>query len=369
MDKQIMRLFLLLALFIQIYGCGETDPLSNSILRLETATPESQNLDSDALDRLGRDFESTFGGVINNSLLIARNGYLVYEQYFHGVDANDIHTMYSVTKSITSLLIGIAFDQHLVDSLDTPLPTLFPEYQPMQNAANGKNDMTLRHILQMRTGIEWDEHSTPYTSAQNPTTALVNSPDWIRFMLDLPLSSQPGMVYRYNSGATILLAGVLKNKTGLSANQFAENHLFSKLGIDNYRWDSGNPNGISNTGWGLHLRPRDMVRIGLLVLNKGEWFGEQIVSKEWIESSSRRHSSFASGRGYGYQWVIGPDVQVGENTYESFSANGWGGQRIIVIPELSMVVVTTAMNFSSTNWSTLEILERVAAAFIDKSSK
>jgi CubicO group peptidase (beta-lactamase class C family) len=157
---------------------------------------------------------------------------------------------------------------------------------------------------------------------------------------------------------------VIKNKTGMSASQFADKHLFSKLGIENYRWDSGRPSDISNTGWGSHLRPRDMVRIGLLVLNKGEWLGEQTVSKQWVETSSQRHTSFASGSGYGYQWWVAPPFQAGGHSYESFSANGWGGQKIIVIPELSMVVVTTAMNFTGNGWSTNEILERTAAALL-----
>ncbi|MBT8336657.1 MAG: beta-lactamase family protein [Gemmatimonadetes bacterium] len=304
--------------------------------RWTTASPQSMGVSPTVLGAMGDRIDAGHFGEIS-SLLVLRSGVLVYERYWGEWDPDDLHRVYSVTKSVTSLALGIADGEGRLAELDTPLLDLFPEY-PSVAAAEGKDGIVLEHVLQMRTGLEWDELSTNYDTGTNPTASLIASDDWIEFVLDLPLDTLPGHEFVYNSGVSMLMSGVLENEFGESAESYVARSLFDPLGIEEWVWSEG-PGGLTNTGWGLRLEPRDMAAVGQLVLQEGTWDGVPIVPREWIARSGLPASTFEDGRGYGYQWWLpsGPDRPM--------AGWGWGGQFVVVLPSIDLVVVSTAENY------------------------
>ncbi len=308
------------------------------------STPEQQGLDGRVLESYVRQAGAgAFGEV--HSLLVVRHGSLVTEAYFRGYDEASLHPAYSVTKSVTSALVGIALDQGRLTSVHQGILGSFPEYGEIQHMDPDKASITLEDVLTMRAGFEWDEWTYPYADPRNGASRLAASPDWIRYVLDLPMKDPPGSTFRYNSGCSMLLGGVVRSATGVPAHEFARTSLFGPLGIGTYRWETG-PAGVTNTGWGLHLRPRDMARLGLLFLQNGEWNGRRLVSRAWVEASTARHVSLADGRGYGYQWWRLPLASGGSPGPDDIRfAWGWGGQFIFVVPSLDMVVTSTAGDY------------------------
>lgn len=303
-----------------------------------TAAPASRGVSPAVLEELeGRIDAGDFGDV--SSLLVVRGGALVYERYWDEWRADDLHRVYSVTKSITSLLVGIAHADGAVPDLETPVLDLLPQLSAPANPA-AKDQITLDHVLTMRTGLEWDELSTNYSQTANPVTALVASSDWLQFVVDLPFSSDPGAEFAYNSGVSMLMSGVLAEAVDASPEHFAADRLFDELGIDDWIWSTV-PGALTNGGWGLRLRPRDMATIGQMVVQGGSWDGVQIVPKSWIEASSVAATRFTDGTGYGFQWWLPSD----DGGARPLAAWGYGGQFIVVIPSLDLVVASTAENF------------------------
>ena len=334
----------LLLLFLALSGCGDSN--STDIIQIWSwpgGTPTSQGLDQELLGSLTTQLGTGELGPVS-SVLIVRNGVLVYEEYFRGLDATQVHQTHSVTKSVASALIGIAWDQGLVDDLQTPVLDFFPEYAEVENDGEWKRAVTLEHILQMRTGIEWDEWDSESNTWGEQGTRLWQSQDWIKFVLDQPMAAPPGTEWLYNTGASILLSGVLTNRAGLRTDGFAGTHLFGPMGIRNAVWFEG-PLGVVSTGNGLMLRPRDMAKFGYLFLEGGFWppSNERLISQEWVDASFQRHTEFGDG-GYGYQWRICVSGYRGENVRIPF-ARGYGGQFIFVIRPLDMVIVVTAQHY------------------------
>jgi CubicO group peptidase (beta-lactamase class C family) len=203
----------------------------------------------------------------------------------------------------------------------------------------------------MSAGLQWDEWTYSYNDSRNDVNGLINSPDWMKYMLDLPVIYVPGSIFTYNSGCTMLLSGIIKNSTGISAKDFAVQNLFTPLGIVNYIWSSG-PNDITNTGWGLQLKPRDMLKLGLLFLQKGNWNGEQLLSENWINYSTNTKISISNTFEYACQWWRIKNSSSFGNVLlvnDVFFADGWGGQFILVVPHLDMVAVSTGGNFETGN--------------------
>jgi CubicO group peptidase (beta-lactamase class C family) len=306
-----------------------------------TATPESQALSGVVLaayhDRIAT---GEFGEV--HSLLVIRHGYLVSEAYFRGWTEADLHPAFSVTKSVTSALVGIARSRGEMPDLSTRLRILLPEYPVVSHPGAAKDAITLADVLTMQAGLEWDEFAYMYTDPRNPLLEMYASADWLRFVLDLPMAWWPGTHYNYSTGYTILLAGVLRNATGREAWQYAEEHLFEPLAIQRWQWSTG-PSGLTDTGGGLSLRPRAMAKIGQLFLQDGFWRGVPVVPADWVAESTAPLVDLGGGWSYGYQWRRMPSTPTGGYTIPF--AWGWGGQFVFVVPPLDMVVVSTAGNY------------------------
>jgi len=296
-----------------------------------TSPPEQQGMDSQILAR-AFDFIKEHNTNIH-SMHIIRNGYMVLNAYFYPYPESSVHDLASVTKSITSLLIGIAIDEGFIPSVDTPVIKLFPQHK-IANMSPNKKNLTVRNLLTMTSGYDCS-----YEGGERQLVEMRKSNDWIAYMLDLPVMVEPGMRFSYCSGNFHLLAGILLKTTGLSPKAFAQQHVFMPLGIEEVIWPA-DPDGV-NFGWGdLHIKPIDMAKIGYLFLNEGKWDNRQIVSLDWIDQATRPSVRLSEDEDYGYGWWIRPAPHPG-----IYEALGRAGQRIIVWPAKNMVIVFTGDGF------------------------
>jgi CubicO group peptidase (beta-lactamase class C family) len=268
-----------------------------------------------------------------DGLLILRNNKLIYENYFHGHTNDILHNTYSAGKSITSILVGIAIDKGFIDNVNIPVTQLLPEYQSYQNPDPRKNEITIENLLNMKSGLDCDDWN------QNTESQMQKSSDWVKFTLDLPMVHDPGSHDSYCTGCAVTLGRVIENESGLSLEEFANIYLFKPLNITSYKWHIM-PDGRPSGGGLFFLTPRDMAKVGLLMLNDGVWNGEQIVSKEWVDLSRQNKSNLLAFNGYGYLWW----KQSFLGDIETYFADGNGGQHIFIVPSKQMVIVFTGGN-------------------------
>jgi CubicO group peptidase (beta-lactamase class C family) len=293
-----------------------------------------------------------------HGIVIIKNGKLVLEEYFPGNDLelgqvsfnrDELHGCYSVTKSFTSTMVGIAIDKGLIKGTDETLVSLFPEYE--KQLSGEKSKIKLKHVLSMTAGFDWDEISYPYKDKRNPYWGMLvtNKADSIGYVLDRPLRNDPGSRFTYNGGLPITLAKLVENKSSMKIKDFADKYLFQPLQITKYEWRcwDGACN-LPRADGGLFLRPRDMAKLGYLFLNNGKWNGQQLISPQWIKEATTTYideTILGGDIGYGYQWWKYSFWLGGDKNVSAFAADGWGGQRIFVIPALDLVVVFTAGMF------------------------
>jgi CubicO group peptidase (beta-lactamase class C family) len=298
-----------------------------------------------------------------HGIVVIKDGRLVLEEYFSGedldlteglnyvnkdFDRDTLHSQASASKSVTSILLGIAIDQGLVRGVNETMLSFFPEHSDLKDG--DKDGITLEHMLSMSSGIPWDEGYS-YTDPRNDLNQMFYGEDPVRYVLEKPIVAPPGSEFIYNSGTTNLLGEVVRRSTGLTLLEFARQHLLAPLGIDSADWiPFPNAPHIAVASSTLYLRPRDMAKIGQLYLQGGAWKGERIVSEGWVTESARESirvppsSSPIAGliHGYGYQWWRGT---FSNGDTETYFAAGWGGQFIFVLPDLDMVVVLTGGQF------------------------
>ncbi len=308
------------------------------------AVPDSVGIDGAAIADLVQRLRSNEIPDLH-SLLIVRRGYLAVEEYFNGSGSGEYHTIQSVTKSVTSLLAGIAVGQGVL-SLDRTITSWFPEYQNLLNDDARKQAMTLLDLLTMRSGFEWVENDYATSDIKKLNDS---GTDWLRYMLDWPMRDQPGTRFYYNSGNAVLAGGVIRRAVGTQLDAFAEARLFTPLGIGSYYWFKGPPDQLAHAGGGLYLRAQDMARIGYLVLRGGRWDDTQVISPQWLQASLTpsvlRPERFAGYPvDYGYFWWLFPlDGQgaTGDPNETIYTAAGIYGQYIFVVPRYDLVVVVT----------------------------
>jgi CubicO group peptidase (beta-lactamase class C family) len=292
-----------------------------------TSSPEMQGMDSERLALMLELIEEQDYRI--DSVSVIRNGYLVLDVAIHPYEEARKHVIRSCTKSIVSMLIGIALDKGYIADVETPVMAFFPD-RTVANLDLDKQAMTLQDLLTMSSGLECRDS---YLYNWHGLYQMWASEDWVQFMLDLPMEAPPGEKFEYCNGGSFLLSAILTETTGMSAMEFADVHLFGPLGINEVEWQE-NPQGIS-IGYGdLKMLPHDMAKIGYLTLREGNWYGEQIVSTSWVEESTREHITGTLEDGYGYQWWVDDDG--------FYMALGYGGQYIAVHPELELVMVFTS---------------------------
>jgi CubicO group peptidase (beta-lactamase class C family) len=310
------------------------------------SAPEERGIDSQALAETFAHVRDGNWGI--NSILITRNGFLVAEGYYAPFQPNDTQHLFSATKSVISILVGMAIQDGYIRGVDQPVLDFFPEIDS-STVDEQKRHMTLAHLLAMTSGLEWQEMA-PYRG--DSLAQMMASPNWVDFVLARPMAHVPGTTFCYSSGVSHVLSAVLQRATGLPTRTYAQERLFTPLGISDVAWRA-DPQGIHIGGWGLSLTTRDMAKLGYLYLRQGQWDGVQVVPADWVEASTTWQATGTgplAGWGYGYQWWLIPDLP-----YKVFEARGLLGQHIMVIPDLDLVVVFTSR---SENGNTpIEVLE------------
>jgi CubicO group peptidase (beta-lactamase class C family) len=324
---------------------------------LSTDLPQEVGLDPEPLLALVDLISDTPNHQIH-SLLILRERKLVLEEYWEGVDLTPesllpverdfdretLHYTASVSKSITSLLAGISMDLEMVGGTDELLFQYFPDDADLRTVEN--EGITIEHLLSFTTGLEWNEFEYGFGNPLDSHFQMFAAQDPIRHLLGRPQTSAPGARFQYNSGDTNLLGEIVRRaSTSSTLLDFAEAHLFGPLGIEEYAWlRFGQAPEVAFASGGVSLRPRDMGKLGLLMLGEGLWDGERVVSQEWVERSMQPAVTFSTTdptlTGYGYNWWLGSFPFQGEELDYAL-AMGWGEQLIYVIPGLDMVIVST----------------------------
>lgn len=341
-----------------------------------TATPESVGLNGAVLDSLDREIAAGRYGNVDRMLVIrggravidkryprdydrifgdssrARNplvihdptgSYNYYNPWWHPYfRRGDLHSLQSVTKTITSVVIGVALQRGEFPSIETPVLSFFDTTKVAAIDAR-KRRMTIRHLLTMTGGFDWDEN-LPYIDPNNTTIQMEGAYDWVKFTIDKPMAREPGEFYNYNSGETVLLSHIFERATGVDVEEYAARHLFQPLGITRWFWKR-TPTGVVDTEGGLYLEAADLARIWYLYLKGGNWNGQQVVSAEWVRASTAPYiktSPSPHARSYGYKWWLVPDPTDESRTI--WAGSGFGGQLPFAFPDHDMVVVFNGWN-------------------------
>jgi CubicO group peptidase (beta-lactamase class C family) len=338
-----------------------------------SGTPAQLGLDAKVLREFDAEIAAGKYGRVD-SMLVIRHGKVAYERFYkhdydqiYGAEAKkpgplnsndptgpynyfntwwhpyyrrgELHTMQSVTKTITSVVIGAAITRKEFPNIDTPILEFFDTAR-VANVDERKRRITIRHLLTMTAGLDWKE-DLPYNDPNNTATLLEESFDWVKFTIDRPMAAEPGKIFNYNSGATQLLSYIFRVATGQDVEEYAAKYLFSPLGIEQYHWKRS-PTGLADTEGGLYLKPRDLAKIGYLFLKNGVWDGKQLLRADWVTESVAPATSVSPSVKYGLKWWLYP---YGDGTSRlAWCGSGFGGQMPIVLPDYDMVLVFTGWN-------------------------
>jgi CubicO group peptidase (beta-lactamase class C family) len=299
-----------------------------------TAGPESVGLERTALEELVSKIIQGEAGLLH-SLIIACGEKLILEEYFHGYERDDLHRIASVTKSVSSLITGVAIDRGEISGVDARLADFFPQHGKI--VQDNWNDVTLRHLLTMSIGTAWTEEEADRVHGAGD--------EFFKKLLSRGFAYSPGEKWQYVSANVNLLGGVIKAATGRHADEFAAAHLFEPLGIEEWNWDYGMVDGYRMMDGSLMLRPRSMAKLGAMVAHGGVWNEKQVVSAKWIEESTSPHMIPSEGHPekYGYLWWLFY-IPSSTGIHEAVVASGKGSQFIAVFPAFDLIVATTGSN-------------------------
>lgn len=340
----------------------------------QVAAPEDAGMDSEILSAVAGWLDGLAGANLH-SLLVARQGRLVFEQYREGPDqrwgaalpdaaqgVGSLHDLRSVTKVVTGLLVGKALDAGLIPGLDTPVFDCLPDYAELRTPEKAR--ITLRHLLTMSSGLAWDEN-LPVSDPKHGEMRLWRSDDPVRTALEPPPVAEPGRLWNYAGGCTEILAAILARAAGRPIDAFAKEALFDPLGIADFEW-ARLKNGAPSASGGLRLGARDLLKLGQLVLARGRWGGERLLSEAWIDAAIAPQIG-APDRlfFYGYHWWLGRSLVRGREV--AWAAGiGLGGQRLFVVPDLDLVAVIMAGHYADglQAWLPLTMLNRFVLAAV-----
>ena len=298
-----------------------------------------------------------------HSLLIVKNDKLVFEEYFDGYkwdpesdqfrgkftkfNRETKQNIMSVAKAFTSALVGIAIDHGFIQSVDDNIFSFFPEYTYLKNER--KDNISLAHLLTMTSGLQWNEWDVSILDESNDIRQLFIVSDPIKYILAKPVVHDPGTYWYYSGGDVTLLGEVIKEATDLRIDDFAERYLFKPLGIEDYEWETLNSDIIHASGH-LHLSPRNMAKLGYVLLNNGVWNNKRIISEDWVKKTTSEYIAIPDraweGEKFCYQWWL-KTYSVNSALVKAIIRSGWGGQAIILLPKFEMVIAFTGGNYIS----------------------
>ena len=276
-----------------------------------------------------------------DGVLAIYRGSLVLENYFNGHTSRTPHDLRSVTKSIVALLVGIALEQGHIESIDDPIAK-YLDLKPKKNLDVRKEQITIRHLMTMSPGWDCDDWN-PKSAGQEDR--VYKKKNWVQYTLDLPMDRDPGSSAAYCSMGVVILKSILESSTNLPIDVFAQEYVFDPLRISNPNWDHTSDKKVISAGKRLYITPRELAKIGQLVIDEGEWKGKQVVPENWIEEATKRHTRITN-IAYGYLWWRLPFRQ-GNDIYEAILATGNGGQYIMVFKELDLMFIFTGSAYNS----------------------
>ncbi len=363
------------------------------------ASPQELGLDPAVLSKFDSDISSgKYGNV--DSLLILRHGKVAFDHTYphdyaaiYGVEAKkhralnmldpggpynyfnpwwhpyyrndgELHSLQSVTKTVTSIVIGIATTRGEFPSLDTPVMKYFDESK-VAHLDDRKRHLKLRNLITMTVGMKWQD-DLPYSDPNNAATLMESSADWVKFFIDQPMLEEPGTRFYYNDGAPQALSYIFRVATGHDIEEYAAQHLFEPLGIYKWYWKR-TPQGVPDTEGGLYLDRHDLAKLMILFQHEGEWEGKRIVSSDWVRASITPAVTVNEKAGvkYGYLWWLYPYAK--DDRRLAFGGSGFGGQLPIVIPDDDLVIVVHGWNIlQEPDLRASEVIRRVRAAVTDR---
>ena len=291
-----------------------------------------------------------------HGLLVARQGKLVFESYFHGYSREQAHDTRSAGKSFASLLVGMAIDHGAKLSAQTPVLSLFPEYQTLKHVDGAKRAITVGDLMSMSSGFACDDTAEDSPGGEDKMQGQQDERDWYRYTLDLPMVQDPGADKAvYCSAGINLLGGVVRNATGRQLTELFRDWIAGPMQMRGYHLNL-TPDDDAYMAGGIQLRPRDMLKLGQLYLDGGVWHGQRLVDSKWIDASVARRTTFGPNHDYGYAWHL-HTFRVQNHDYRAYAAEGNGGQFVIVVPELDLVVAITAGSYREfSTWYQLQDL-------------
>jgi CubicO group peptidase (beta-lactamase class C family) len=290
------------------------------------------------------------------SVIVFYDGNIRFEKYYNGFHKDSLHHIQSQTKSIVSLLMGIAIDKGFVVSENELVCHYFPEY--FNTSDSLKSSITIKDLLTMSVGFEWEEMIS-LDDPRNDNINMYRSGKWLNYALSRPMAEKPFTSFNYNSGSPMIIAGIIEKVTKMSLDKFAEIYLFEPLGISYYRWIKDST-GLCHAGGGLYLKPADMLKTGILLINNGIWKDNQIISENWIKKAS--HPYFQTNfdvSHYGYFYWIREMMLSSCKATTVVSAEGAGGQKLYIFPEYSLIIAFTERNFNPPQVSPIFIRESI----------
>jgi CubicO group peptidase (beta-lactamase class C family) len=334
----------------------------------QRATPQSSGLDAAKLQAMEAAIKAGEFKKIG-SVLVARHGKLAYEGYFEG-DATTLRNTRSATKSVTGILIGLAIQEGKLSGVDAKVLALLPERRrKLQNPDPRKEKITVEDLLTMSSPLECDDWND-YSRGNEERMYLVE--DWTQFILDLPMRGRMagetpevpkyGRNFSYCTGGVFTLSEIIGKTTGMRTDHFAQQALFTPLGIKPERvaW-AYSPLKIPMTGGGLQLTSPELLKLGQLYLDGGKWQGKQLINEAWVKRTITPHAVIDEQTEYGYLWWL-KSFKSGERSYPAFFMTGNGGNKVVVLPSLDMVVVLTATNYNTRGMH--ELTEKLLTDYI-----
>ena len=341
---RICQVLIVPAVLGSLLSCHSPEPIirvtGEGSQQLPSVLPSEVEMDGELLRHAISDLPSASEHGLR-SMLVMRRGKLVLEAYWNGYDKNAQQDLRSATKSITSLLVGIAIDRKFIKGIDELLRTYLGPVYPDASAL--QKNITLEDLLTMRSGLACNDRDEGSPGQED---RMYREGDWVGYFLHLPTVSPASQATHYCTGGAVALGRVISEASKRSVPLFADEFLFGPLGIKEAHWSDFDNHKQTDTGGHLSLRPQDMARIGQLVLQGGNWNGQQLLSRAWIEQSTSEHTRIDGGKPYGYLWwrLLLP---YHDSHVSAIFAGGNGGQYIFVVPDLELVTVFTGGNYNS----------------------
>jgi CubicO group peptidase (beta-lactamase class C family) len=278
-----------------------------------------------------------------HSILLLKQNALILEEYFGDNNRSSLHDLRSTTKSISAILLGIAIDKGFIQDVNDPIWRYLKKSSLKDDLPQAKKEITIRQLITMSSGLDcndWDKKS------KGQEDRVYRKKDWLSYFLNLPLINTPGTVSTYCTMGQVLTVKIIEEATNMPIADFADLYLFEPMGIKEVKWGhTSSSKEVISAAKRLYMRPRDMAKIGMLILNKGEWNNKQLVSESWLEESTKAQTQI-SGINYGYLWWQIP-FESEDNVYNATVATGNGGQYIVIVPELEMIAVFTGGAYNS----------------------